>query len=146
VRRNYPNAAIGNFTGATGRGTLNWHPGAKTAVAITGWRDLNAYIDAQSNYFVTRGASITPSWAPTEKITTSVAVSWERQNYIGSNPTVAAGPARLDTVKSVQASATYMPSRALELDISYRREQRDSNQASLTYVDNLAVLGVRLTF
>jgi exopolysaccharide biosynthesis operon protein EpsL len=146
VRRNYPNAAIGNFTGATGRGTLNWHPGAKTAVAITGWRDLNAYIDAQSNYFVTRGASITPSWAPTEKITTSVAVSWERQNYIGSNPTVAAGPARLDTVKSVQASATYMPSRALELDISYRREQRDSNQASLTYVDNLAVLGVRLAF
>ena len=146
VRRDYPNAAIGNFTGATGRGTLNWHPGAKTAVAITGWRDLNAYIDAQSNYFVTRGASITPSWAPTEKITTSVAVSWERQNYIGSNPTVAAGEFRRDTVKSAQASATYVPARALELDITYRREQRDSSLAPLTYVDNLAVLGVRFTF
>jgi exopolysaccharide biosynthesis operon protein EpsL len=146
LRRNYPNAAIGNFTGATGRGTLNWHPGAKTAIAITGWRDLAAYIDAQSDYFVTRGASITPSWTPTEKITTSVAVSWERQNYLGSNPTVIAEPLRHDTVKSMQAGATYVPSRALELDISYRREQRDSNQAPLAYVDNLAALGVRLTF
>ena len=146
VRRNYPNAAIGNFTGATGRATLKWHPGAKTDVALSGWRELTAYIDAESDYFVTRGASITPSWSPTEKIMTSVAVSWERQNYIGSNPTIAADPLRHDTVKSVQANATYMPARALQVDISYRREQRDSNRAPLAYVDNLAVLGVRCMF
>jgi exopolysaccharide biosynthesis operon protein EpsL len=146
LRRNYPNAAIGNFSGATARGTLTWHPGAKTSVALTGWRNLTAYIDAESDYFVTRGASITPSWAPTGKITTSVAVSWERQNYIGSNPTIAADPLRRDTVKSVQANATYAPVRALQLDLSYRREQRDSNRATLAYADNLAVLGVRFMF
>lgn len=146
VRRNYPNAAIGNFSGGTGRATLNWHPGVKTTIAITGWRDLTAYIDAESDYFVTTGARIAPSWAPTERITTSVAASWERQSYIGSNPTAAADPFRHDIVRSVQANAMYMPRPALELDISYRRELRTSNRAALTYADNLALLGIRLLF
>jgi exopolysaccharide biosynthesis operon protein EpsL len=146
VRRTYPNAAIGNFSGATGRATLDWHASAKTEVAITGWRDLTAYIDAESDYFVTRGVKITPSWAPTAKITTSAAVSWERQNYIGSNPTIATDPLRHDTVKSVQANVTYLPVRTLQVDLSYRREQRDSNRAPLAYVDHLAMLGVRLLF
>lgn len=146
LRRNYPNAAIGNYSGGTGRATLKWRPGAKTEIAMTGWRDLTAYIDAESNYFVTTGARIAPSWAPTERITTSVAASWERQNYIGSDPTVFGDPLRHDTVRSIQASAMYMPRSALELDISYRREQRDSNRTSLTYVDNLATLGVRVMF
>lgn len=144
VRRNYPNATIGNFTGATGRATLDWHVSAKTDIAITGWRDLTAYIDAQSNYFVTRGAKITPSWTPTAKITTSVVVSWERQNYIGSDPNLALDPLRHDIVKSVQANATYLPARALEVDVSYRRELRDSNQTYLSYTDNVAILSLRL--
>jgi hypothetical protein len=146
LRRNYPNATIGNYSGGTGRATLKWHPGAKTEVAITGWRDLTAYIDAESDYFVTTGARIAPSWAPTERITTSVAVSWERQSYIGSNPIAVADPLRHDIVRYVQASATYAPRRALELDLSYRRELRDSNRAALAYTDNLAILGLRVLF
>lgn len=144
VRRNYPNGAIGNFTGATGRGTLDWHASAKTGVTVTGWRDLTAYIDSESDYFVTRGVKITPSWTPTAKITTSIALSWERQNYIGSAPLAVGDLLRHDTVKSAQANLTYLPVRILELDVFYRREQRDSNRAFLTYTDNLAMFSVRL--
>lgn len=146
LRRNYPNASIGNYSGGTGRATLTWHPGAKTQLAITGWRDLTAYIDAESDYFVTTGARIAPSWAPTERITTSVMLSWEAQNYIGSNPTAAADPLRHDIVKYVQASVLYAPRPALELDLSYRRELRDSNRPELAYADNMALAGIRLLF
>lgn len=148
LRRNYPNAAIGNYSGGTGRATLAWRPGAKTELDITGWRDLTAYIDAESNYFVSTGARIAPTWVPTERITTSLAASWESQKYIGSEPTdsLIADPFRRDTVKSLQANATYKPRDPLELDLTLRREQRGSNRSSLTYTDNLAILGVRLTF
>jgi hypothetical protein len=146
LRRNYPNAAIGNYSGGTGRGTLTWRPGAKTQLVITGWRDLTAYIDSESNYFVSTGARIAPTWVPTERITTSLAASWERQKYIGSEPTVLGDPLRRDTVRSVQASATYLPRDPLQLDLTLRREQRGSNRSALTYTDNLAILGVRFAF
>lgn len=146
LRRNYPNAAIGNYSGGTGRAKLAWHPGPKTELDISGWRDLTAYIDAESNYFVSTGASIAPTWVPTERITTSLTASWERQKYIGSEPAVLGDPFRRDTVKSVQASAVYLPRDPLELDLTLRHEQRGSNRSSLTYTDNLAILGVRFTF
>jgi hypothetical protein len=146
LRRNYSNSAIGNYSGGTGRATLAWHPGAKTELDVTGWRDLTAYIDAESNYFVSTGARIAPTWVPTERITTSLAASWENQKYIGSDPIGLGDPFRRDTVRSVQASAIYQPRDPLELDLTLRREQRGSNRSSLTYTDNLAILGVRLTF
>jgi hypothetical protein len=146
LRRNYPNAAIGNYSGGTGRATLAWHPGPKTELDVTGWRDLTAYIDAESNYFVSTGARIAPTWIPTERITTSLAASWESQKYIGSEPAVLGDPFRRDTVRSVQANAAYVPRDPLELDLTLRREQRGSNRSSLTYTDNLAILGVRFTF
>jgi exopolysaccharide biosynthesis operon protein EpsL len=146
LRRNYQNAAIGSYSGGTGRATLKWHPGAKTEIALTGWRDLTAYADAESNYFVTTGARIAPMWTPTDRITTSIAAAWERQNYIGSDATVFDDPMRHDTVRSAQLNAIYVPRSALELDLTYRREQRSSNRSSLTYVDNLAMLGIRVTF
>jgi hypothetical protein len=144
LRRNYPNAAIGSYSGGTGRATLEWHPGAKTEIALTGWRELTAYVDAESNYFVTTGARITPTWSPTERISTSIAASWERQKYIGSDPLVFDDTMRHDTVRSVQANAAYLPRRAVELDFTYRHEQRDSSQSTFSYVDNLAIFGVRL--
>ena len=146
LRRNYPNAAIGNYSGGTGRAKLAWHPGPKTELDISGWRDLTAYIDAESNYFVSTGGSIAPTWVPTERITASLAVAWESQKYIGSEPSVLGDPFRRDTVRSVQANAVYMPRDPLELDLTLRREQRGSNRSSLTYTDNLAILGVRFTF
>jgi len=146
LRRNYPNAAIGNYSGGTGRATLAWHPGAKTELDITGWRDLTAYIDAESNYFVSTGARIAPMWVPTERITTSLAASWESQKYIGSEPTVLGDPFRRDTVRSIQANATYQPRDPLQLNLTLRRERRGSNRSSLTYADDLAILGIRLTF
>jgi hypothetical protein len=146
LRRNYPNAAIGNYTGGTGRAKLTWHPGPKTALELTGWRDLTAYIDAESNYFVSTGARIAPTWVPSERITTSLAASWESQKYIGSEPSVLGDPSRRDTVRSIQANASYLPRDPLELDLTLRHEQRGSNRSSLSYRDNLAILGVRFTF
>ncbi|MBS0419363.1 MAG: outer membrane beta-barrel protein [Proteobacteria bacterium] len=146
LRRNYPNAAIGNYSGGTGRATLTWRPGAKTQLVVTGWRDLTAYIDAESNYFVSTGARIAPTWTPTERISTSLAASWERQKYIGSELIDLGEPFRRDTVRSVQAGATYLPRDPLQLDLTLRHEQRGSNRSALTYKDNLAILGVRFTF
>jgi hypothetical protein len=39
-----------------------------------------------------------------------------------------------------------MPRSALEIDITYRRELRGSNQAPLAYTDDLASLSLRLLF
>lgn len=146
LHRDYPDTSIANFSGDTWRAALKWRPGAKTQVALTGWRTLTAYIDAESDYFVETGASIAPTWQPTERVTASLAVSWQHQNYIGSNPALGSDALRRDTVKAAQANVTYTPRRALELDLTYRREERDSNRSLLTYRDDVAMLGVRVMF
>ena len=146
LKRNYRNEAIGGFSGDTWRISLQIQPDVQVQMAIAAWRNLTAYLDAQSEYFVSSGASITPSWSPTSKLTTSVAFSVERQNYIGSNPQPAASPLRRDTIRSAQAQLTYNPVKWLEVDGLYHWQDRASNRSALEYADNLASVAVRVRF
>jgi len=49
---------IGNYSGGTWRATVRWQPSAKTEIDIGGWRELQAYIDAQSDYFVSQRGTL----------------------------------------------------------------------------------------
>jgi Putative beta-barrel porin 2 len=146
MKRDYSNSQIGSFSGPTWRGALGWQPTQKTQVIVATWRNLQAYLTDQSNYYRATGESISPVWNATEKITVSVLLSHENQNYIGSTEPVPGQPSERDTVYAEVATISYLAIRSLTIEASYRHENRDSNLPLREYSDELASVGVRFQF
>jgi exopolysaccharide biosynthesis operon protein EpsL len=145
LKRTYPNAGIGNFSGSIWRASLEWQGGGKSDLLISGWRELTAYVDSQSDYFVSQGLSIAPTWKPTEKLTFSLSYSRERESYIGSNPGPLTTAGRRDTVTSGQLTATWTPRQFLTTALSYRLARRQSNISALGFDDHIVSIDVRFS-
>jgi hypothetical protein len=147
LQRNYPdNPGVGAFSGDIWHLKFLWQATDKTSLSVTGSRDLQAYLYAQSDYFVQQGVSASPVWMQTDKITWVAVVAWYKQDYIESSfSNIVAGPRR-DTLSSEQGGIQYTPIRALVLTFDYRHELRRSNQTQFSYGDNLASAGVKFKF
>ena len=151
LERKYPNRLIGtppigNFSGDVWNISLRWQPTVQSGIKLSGWRDLRAYLDAESNYFVSRGGTIAPIWSPIEALEVSLAFSYESQSFISAGTTPASVAARSDRLRTDQVLVTYKPYRVLQLDLSYKYEARTSDQMIYEYKDKLASLAFRLIF
>jgi hypothetical protein len=142
LKRDYPDSNAGSFSGDVWRMALQWQPSDKTQVLVTAYRQLQAYLEAQSNYFVDLGGSVAPVWAPTEKMQLSVTASYDDDVYIGSSLNALDVVSRHDKVISQAMSMVYTPIRALAFNFSYRHEQRKSNDPFFQYDDRVAAVGV----
>lgn len=145
--RHYPEGVIGDFAGATWNASLHWEPRSKTQVTITQWRELKAYLDAESSHFQSTGTRLTVAWLPGARETFAFEVSDERHDYEGFDPaSFTSGAARRDSLRSAQTSFTWQPSDRLALDLAYAFERRDSNRALYDYDDRLLSVTLRLIF
>jgi exopolysaccharide biosynthesis operon protein EpsL len=147
LKRNYPQSNSGDFSGTVWRTAVTWAPGAKTQVVLSAWRQLTAYLDSQSDYFVSNGASIAPTWIPTTRLSFALQYSHDRDRYIGTSPGAATVPdARRETVRSGKFIGTWDPIEPLRVTASYRFERRRSTVSLFTYDDNLSTIDVRWMF
>ena len=147
LKRVYPGSVVGNFSGNVWNAAVTWAPGAKTQVVLKAWRQLAAHLDSQSDYFVSNGASIAPTWAPTEKLSFSLQYSRDRDQYIGSSLSVTpVSDTRRETVGSGQFIAAWAPRELLRITATYRFERRASTVSLFTYDDNLETIDLRLIF
>lgn len=146
LQRHYVDSVSQNFSGDVWHLSLAWQPSTKTQLSANAWRELRAYVDAESDYFVATGGGIEPSWMPTEKLKLSLRYSDEDQRYLGSAVMDASTIGRSDQVRTSQFNLVYAPIALLQINLSYSHEQRHSNRDLLSYADNLAALGLRLSF
>ena len=147
LRRQYQgNDVIGSFSGPVWRATVSWHPTEKTQFLGITWRQLQSYLTDQTNYYRSTGVSISPVWNVTEKLVMTLTLSREDQTFIGSSINVVNEIARKDTINAQSLDLKYTPLRALIFDLSYRHEQRDSNERLRTYTDGLAMAAVKFLY
>jgi exopolysaccharide biosynthesis operon protein EpsL len=149
LHRDYQSQSVGNFSGPTFRGQLQWLPTDKTAVVAQGWRELHAYLTADTQYFVSTGASVGPRWIPTEKVQISAFGNWEKQDYQGNviDPTAVLNNAqRRDRLLYGTLFVSYQPIRLLSVEASARHEHRTSNLDQFTYTDTLFSIGFTAKF
>ncbi|HEX3951509.1 MAG TPA: outer membrane beta-barrel protein [Steroidobacteraceae bacterium] len=140
LKREYPSTAIGSFAGEIWRASLQWQPTPKTQLLVGAWQQLDADLTAQTDYYVDKGFSLTPEWIASEKITFTLVVSRDNENYIGANPLglVPVAPqtqARHDTVTGETANMVYTPTSAITLTVSAAHVARDSNIPQFHYDD-----------
>jgi hypothetical protein len=146
LHRTYPTSSFGAYGGDIWRIEFKWQATDKTQVALSGWHELHAYIDAESDYFIAKGYSLTPGWQATDKLRFSLLLLYEDQDYIGSSTSVITVGERHDRVEAGQFTATYTPRDPLNIVFNLRREERSSNQHQFTYDDTLANIGATYKF
>jgi hypothetical protein len=134
---------------------FQWQPTPKTQLVIGGWQQITADLTAQTDYFVSKGASISPVWTATEKINFTLTVSREYHDYLGANPVetnslgvaaAATTQARRDTVTSETGIFIYTPTQVITLTVTAGHELRDSNVALFQYKDNRADANITFKF
>lgn len=145
LRRSYLGVSVSSFSGAIWRATFALQATDKTSLSVAAYHELHAYLDAESNYFVAKGVAVTPAWTATEKLSFSLAAFYENEDYIASNSgLIALGGGRTAKVNAQQATIRYTPRDAWIVDVFFRHQKRQSNQANFANIDNLA--SVSLTF
>jgi hypothetical protein len=145
VERERPADSQATYSGDIWRAEIDWKPREKFSTVLAAWRELRAYTDAESDYFISDGYSISPSWSPTEKLLFALAVSYEDQEYLTTR-TVEAVPIdgrRNDDLLSGLFTFTYKPRDQLAIELSYRGSNRDSNRVNRAYDAQTAGLSVR---
>lgn len=141
-----PTANI-NFSGGIWNAQLAWQPSEPLQLMVAGSREVHAYIDAQSQYFVSQAARAAASWAPTGKLTLMLEYTREDQHFIGPGPTVIS--LRLpehNILYSRQANLAWAIARPMQLVLSYRYVTRSSNAPVLAFNDSLLSLSLRGRF
>ena len=145
VERERPDTDEGNYSGNVWRAEIDWKPREKFSTLFAAWRELRAYTDIESDYFVSDGFSLGPTWSPVEKITLALSVLYEEQEYLGSRVLdleITDAP-RNDDVLTGLATFTYRPRDNLAFELSYRGSDRDSNRINRRYDAQTAGISIR---
>jgi hypothetical protein len=141
LKRDYANLSIDSFSGDIWSVSLQWSPTEKLQLRADGWRRLQAYVTAQSDYFVSKGGSIAPSWTASEKVVFAYRWSLEDQDYI-PGPGESLMEDRRDTLNRRQANLAYTPTHFLIVNLAYGYEKRNSNMVPYSYDDRLVSASV----
>jgi Putative beta-barrel porin 2 len=137
LKRDYAATTIESFSGYVWRAGAEWHPTERLQFEAAGWRNLQAYITAQSDYYVSNGGSISARWDTTEKVYLTVDLSYQTQDYIGLGASEVAQGSRRDKLNSARVSIDYVPIKYVILNLGYSHENRGSNETPFRYTDNL---------
>ena len=142
LKRDYPESRFATFSGNIWRAALQWQPTDNLQWVLTGWRQLTAYIDAETDYFVSNGVSLAPKWSPVQSVTMSLIFSHEKHDYISSSPSDLTFAERRDKLNSAQAKLSYSPRDSLTFNLTGRYDKRSSNQPKFPFDDTLATASV----
>ena len=146
VERERPNSwmapAITKATCGARKSTGNHARSSRLLFAA--WRELRAYTDVESDYFISDGFSLAPTWSPTEKLIFALSVAYEDQEYINTRDLdLHRARQRNDDVLSGVFTFTYKPREQLALELSYRGSDRDSNRINRRYDAQTAGIAIR---
>jgi hypothetical protein len=142
LKRDYPVSNFATYSGDIWQVALKWTPTDNLQWVVMGWRQLTAYVEAQSDYYVSTGGSIAAVWAASDTLALSVGATRENHDYINSSPSAITFASRYDRLSTEQARLVYSPTNYLTFKLAYHYEQRESNQAQFQYNDGVATASV----
>lgn len=143
VERERPTNPEGRYSGDIWRAEIDWKPREKFSTLFAAWSELKAYTDVESDYFISDGFSLAPTWSPTEKLIFTLTAQYEAQEYLNSRDIELIGGQRNDDVLTGLFTFTYKPRDALAIELSYRGSDRDSNRVNRRFDNQIAGVALR---
>jgi hypothetical protein len=138
-----------NFAGPSYDLTYNWRLTGAVRLSVFGIRTTGAAGDYDYLSAVTTTFRVTPTYQPNEKIGMDAYGEWNRRDYFDNYALLTqsvAGTLRLDYARNAGFDFKWTPRRWLTVNLTARREKRDSNIALYNYIDNIATLTVQASF
>ena len=120
----------------TGRVTLSYAYSGKTAINTTLRRDIGALDDVTSNFILTQGFNVGPSYALSGKVTLTASYDYSQRKFLG-DPNfpvthipgrVDNMPVRVDNIQSVNIGVQYTPARNVSISANLSQAVRSSNR------------------
>jgi hypothetical protein len=147
TERTYTEVTGNDFSGATGRGTIEWLPGAKTRFTFEAYREADPLIDIDALYADLRGVAFGAAWAPTYKVVLSMRAVNERRIYKGDPRVQLAGVLlRDETLRLLRFGLGWEPERRWQFGSSVDFGARESNSLGRDYDYTAIALNLRYSF
>lgn len=154
TNRSYDLAPVRDYSGPTGNLTYIYLPTGTTSIALSVYRLIGVFTDVTTNYIVTTGVTLTPTWQATPKLALGMNAFYQDRDYKGRPgivATVIGEDQRNDSLYSVGINASYAILRTVKGTLYYTWTKRDSNvvvnnRQVRDFVDNVVGLGVEWTF
>jgi hypothetical protein len=137
-----------NFNGVSGRFIYHWILTGKTKMDIAAWREPSNLNDEITDYVLSTGLSITPTWSATRKITVVGTLSYENDDFKARDDILDALGAekRKDDTWQIGIQGKWNPRRYLNVSLGYRYENRDSTIDFREFDDHQVDLNVKFLF
>lgn len=146
TQRRYNDLSGRNFSGPTARLAYLWKITDKTALRLSGWRELQSQNDEIVNYVVAQGYSLEPIWQATLKLRFRGQYAFEDQDFKGGNGTDSANAGREDELRTIGLGVDYEALRNLYLSVEATHKSRDSNREGREFDYDQVSAGVTYAF
>lgn len=147
TRRQHDEVSERNFNGLTGRMTVNYALSGKTIINATLRREIGAIEDVVSNYILTQGFNIGPSYAATGKVNVGVSYDYSQRKFLGDPGFIVTGFApRVDNIQTFSLNVGYTPVRNVIVNASLSQSIRNSNRLLSDYSATTFTISGQLTF
>ncbi|MFM9888708.1 MAG: XrtB/PEP-CTERM-associated polysaccharide biosynthesis outer membrane protein EpsL [Burkholderiales bacterium] len=147
VRRQYSSVSQRDYSGPTGSLSLDWTPGAKSQFTASARRELGAFQDFTTSYYLGDGLTARAVWLPSTRVSLNASYDWQRRRFLGDPGFFAgAGLERRDIIRTASIGVTYRVSRTGQLGLSLSREDRTTNFPLADYAVNLLGASASIAF
>ena len=149
TNRSYELAPERDFSGPTWNLTYVYLPTGNTSVSLSLYRLIGAFTDVTTNYIVTTGVTLTPTWQATSRLALGLNAFYQDRDYKGRPgilTDLAGEDQRNDDLYSVGINATYAILRSLKGTLYYTWTERDSNVERRNFRDNIVGAGLEWSF
>ncbi|MBU1395048.1 MAG: outer membrane beta-barrel protein, partial [Gammaproteobacteria bacterium] len=131
-----------DFSGFAGRMSADWYATGKTLLSVSAYRELGGATDINASSVLKQGASVNGVWLVREKWRLNAGVTYENRDFKGDPGTFQ----RNDDTLGESISLSYMPIRAVSVDVGVRAGRRDSNISVEDYKFHSLFANVRADF
>lgn len=123
----YENLKDNNFGDVTALLNISWAATEDVLLTVSTWREIRQTYDLESNFNLSQGVKLSPSWDITPKIKMSTSASYEHQEHQESLATDTNIELRKDQIWSFAYNLIYRPFKKISLNLMLGYENKQSN-------------------
>ena len=134
-----------DWDGFVGYLQYDWNPSAKLSLSAIARRQINPYETQKATFELTTGATLVPTWRPTERIDVVATLDYSERNYLGG-PQAACGiaPGNNDRLASATLNLAWRPMRLVTLQVGGQYQDCSSGVPHAAYTAGVLSVGIRI--
>ncbi len=144
LERRHEHFSDRDYAATIGRLDYAWQPSGKLSLIAALRRDIAAFQNFASSYYLSDGMSLQPAWQISARTALRFKYDWEKRRYEGG---ISPGlPERRDTLRAVRLSLDWMPADWGSLSLALQQDRRNSNQDNWDFKANSLSLNAQFVF